>query len=98
MWGLSQTDFTASWNVAGEHLFYAGLTGYVPINQPQLYLAPFAGVQIVPGIQSMRVQLEARWLAPYVDQRFAVVDWVAPGDHGGILINAGVAFIFGGDS
>lgn len=97
-WGLSQTDFTASWNVLGDHLVYAGMTGYVPFDEPKLFLAPFAGAQIVPGIDCLRVQLEARWLAPYVNQRFAVVDWVAPGDQGGILLNAGVAFLFGGGS
>lgn len=95
VWGLSQSDFTASWNVFGDHIVYAGLTGYVPLNEPKLYLAPFAGTQIVPGVDFLRVQLEARWLAPYVDQRFAVVDWVSPGDQGGILLNAGVAVLFG---
>lgn len=93
---LSQTDLTASWNVAGEHLLYVGATGYVPLLEPNFFLAPFAGVQLVPGVDWLRLQVEARYLAPYVNTRFAVVDWAAPGDQGAIAVNAGLAFVFGG--
>ncbi len=95
-WGMSQTDLTASWKVFGDQLFYGGGTLYAVANDGKLFLAPFAGVQIDPGLDWLRVQVEGKWLAPYINQRFAVVNWIAPGDQGAIVINAGVAFVFGG--
>jgi hypothetical protein len=92
-WFLSQTELTASWRVA-DQLFYGGLAGYVPILQPKPYLAPFVGVELRPFVDWARIQVEARWIAPYVNTRFGVVDWIAPGDQGAIVLNAGVAFVF----
>jgi hypothetical protein len=37
------------------------------------------------------VQLEGRWLSPFTDQRFAVVNWQGPNDMGAIALNLGVA-------
>jgi hypothetical protein len=96
VWGLSQTDLTASWNMWGDHLFYAGGTLYAVFNDGKVFLAPFVGAQIVPGVDWLRLQVEVRYLAPYVNTSFAVVDWVAPGNQGGLLVNAGVSFVFGG--
>lgn len=92
-WLLSQTDLTASW-LLYDQLVYAGATAYIPVLQPQVFLAPFAGVEFRPGIDWLRLQLEARYLAPYINTQYGVVNWVAPGDQGGILINAGFAFVF----
>lgn len=94
-YALSQTDVTASWEILGS-LLYTGVGFYVPIDVEDraLFFAPFAGVEIHPGIDWLRLQVEGRWLSPVTDQRFAVVDYVSPGDYGGIAINAGVAIEF----
>lgn len=96
LWGMSQTDLTASWNFLDDQLFYGGSTLYVVFNNGGVYLAPFAGFQFDPGLDWLRIQVEGKWLAPYINEKLAVVDWIAPGDQGGIVINAGVAFVFGG--
>jgi len=91
-WFMSQSDLTVSWLVANQ-LVYGGLTGYVPFSAPNLFLTPFLGIEVRPGIDWLRIQLEGRYLAPYVNTQFAVVDWIAPGNQGGLLINLGVAFV-----
>lgn len=94
-YALSQTDVTASWEVWGS-LLYTGVGFYVPVDveDRSLFLAPFAGVEIHPGLDWLRVQVETRWLSPVTDQRFAVVDYAAPSDRGAIAINAGVLIEF----
>ena len=96
LWGMSQTDLTASWLFLDDQLFYGGGTVYFVFNNAGVYLAPFAGFQIDPGLDWLRIQVEGKWLAPYINQRFAVVDWIAPGDQGAIVVNAGIAVVFGG--
>lgn len=92
---LSETNLIGSWSVA-DQLAYVGLSGDTSFNAPHLYLSPFAGVELRPGVDWLRIQLEARWLAPAVDQTFAVVDWVAPGDKGAIALKGGLTFVLGG--
>jgi hypothetical protein len=106
LWGMAQTDLVASWNFPGgplgdNQLAYAGaglswVTSSTASGGENLFLSPLVGVQLVPAVDWLRVQLEARWLAPYINTTFAVVDWIAPGNQGGILVDAGVAFLFGG--
>jgi len=92
-WAMSQTDLTLSWKVLGESLVYGGASLYVPVDvdDRQYHFAPFVGVEVHPGIDWLRVQLEGRWLSPFTDQRFAVVNWQGPGDMGAIALNLGVA-------
>ena len=96
-YALSQTDLTASWDLWGS-LLYAGASAHIPIDVEDrtLHLAPFVGVEVHPGIDWLRIQVEGRWLSPTTDQRFAVVNFIAPGDRGGIVLNAGVLIEFGG--
>jgi len=91
-YALSQTDLTISWKL-WESLLYTGVSAYVPIDVDvrTLHLAPVVGVEVHPGIDWLRVQLEGRWLSPTTDQRFAVVNWRSPGDLGAISVNVGVA-------
>lgn len=91
---MSQTDLTASWLIY-DQLLYLGASAYVPLDEGSrtLRLAPVLGVEVHPGLDWLRIQLETRWLAPDVDQRFAVVDWISPDDKGGIAINLGVAVV-----
>lgn len=102
-WLLSQTELTTSWTLY-DQLVYGGLALYVPLLAPKPSFTPFIGVEFHPFVDWARIQLEARWIAPYVNTQFGVVDWVAPYDQGGILVNAGVAFVldwntlFGPDS
>ncbi len=93
---MSQTDVTASYLFFDSQLLYGGLTMYVPLDAGARVprFAPVLGVELHPlkdwGLQWLGIQLETRWLAPDVDQRFAVVDWVSPGDQGAITLNIGV--------
>jgi hypothetical protein len=95
-WAMSQTDLTLSWKVLGESLVYGGTSLYVPvdIDDRQVHFAPFVGVEIHPGMNWLRLQIEGRWLSPTTDQRFAVVNWQGPGDYGAIAVNFGVAIEF----
>jgi hypothetical protein len=95
-WAMSQTDLTLSWKVLGDSLVYGGTSLYVPVDvdDRQAHFAPVAGVEIHPGVDWLRVQLEGRWLSPFTDQRFAVVNWQGPNDFGAIALNAGVAIEF----
>jgi hypothetical protein len=95
-WAMSQTDLTLSWKVLGESLVYGGTSLYVPIDvdDRQVHFAPFVGVEVHPGMNWLRLQLEGRWLSPTTDQRFAVVNWQGPGDQGAIAVNLGVAIEF----
>ncbi len=95
---MSQTDLTVSWE-AFHQLLYAGATAYLPLDAGArtLRLAPFAGLELKPlsvwDVDWLRLQLETRWLAPDVDQSFAVVDWVSPGDRGAVAVNVGVGVV-----
>lgn len=93
---LSETQLIASWSLI-DQLAYVGLSGDTSFNTPHLFLSPFAGLELKPGIDWLRIQLEARWLAPAVDQSFAVVDWQAPGDKGAIAVKGGITFVLGGE-
>jgi hypothetical protein len=95
-WAMSQTDLTLSWKVLGESLVYGGGSLYVPVDvdDRRVHFAPFVGVEVHPGVDWLRVQLEGRWLSPFTDQRFAVVNWQGPGDMGAIAVNLGVAIEF----
>lgn len=94
---MSQTDLTASYRFFDSQLLYGGLTMYLPLDAGARVprFAPVLGVEAhLPkdwGTQWLALQLETRWLSPDVDQRFAVVDWVSPGDRGAIAVNLGVA-------
>ena len=72
------------------------------VDDRAVHLAPFAGVEVRPGLDWLRIQLEGRWLSPTTDTRFAVVNWQGPNDMGAIAINLGVAIefssLFGGDN
>lgn len=94
-YALSQTDLTASWDIFGS-LAYAGVGTYIPIDVEvrSIHFAPFVGVELHPGIDWLRLQVEGRWLSPITDQRFAVVNYIAPGDYGAIALNAGIAIEF----
>lgn len=92
---LSETDLLASWEFF-DQLGWLGLAAYFPFNEPQLHVAPVAGVEIHPGLDWLRIGFEARWLNPAVNQTYAVVDWVSPGDQGAIQVTGGLAFVFGG--
>jgi hypothetical protein len=94
-YALSQTDLTLSWSIY-ESLIYTGVSLYLPVDVDDraVHFAPVAGVEIHPGLDWLRVQLEGRWLSPSTDTRFAVVNWQGPNDMGAIAINLGVAIEF----
>lgn len=97
---MSQTDLTASYLVF-DQLIYGGASCYLPLDAGarSLRFAPVLGVELhAPrdwGLSWLALQAETRWLAPDVDQRFAVVDWVGipafGGDRGAVALNVGVA-------
>ncbi len=95
--GLSETSLLASWELM-DQLGWLGLLAHASLDEPHVHLSPSAGVELRPGLGGLRLGVEARWLAPAINQRYAVVHWLAPGDQGGIQLTAGVAWVFGGAS
>jgi hypothetical protein len=102
-YALSQTDLTLSWEPVQQQLFYAGATGYAPLNAHfdgddgtagVVRFAPFVGVVLSPGLDWLQLNVEGRWLSPSTDQRFAVVDWIGPDDKGAWAVSAGVSVVF----
>jgi len=102
-YALSQTDLTLSWEPMAQQLFYAGATGYAPLNAHLdgddatvgvVHFAPFVGVVLSPGLDWLQLNVEGRWLSPTTDQRFAVVDWIGPDDKGVWAVSAGVSVVF----
>lgn len=93
--GLSETELLASWELLGQ-IGWLGLAAHASLDEPRPHLSPTVGVELRPGLGGLRVGAEVRWLAPAVNQRYAVVHWLAPDDQGGIQITGGVAWVFGG--
>lgn len=93
-WLLSQSEVTASWLVY-DQLVYTGAALYVPLLTPDPKLAPFVGVELKPGLDWLRLQVEARYLAPYINTQYGVVNWVAPGNQGSVAVNFGFSVVWG---
>jgi hypothetical protein len=90
---MHQLDLTASYEI-WDQLLYGGVTHYLPFNNPGLFLAPFFGVEFQPGIDWIRPYLELRYLAPYINNHFAAVDYITPFGHGAVNLSFGVAWHF----
>ena len=91
---LNQIDLTASWTVS-KHLGYVGLANYIDIADPELTLAPFAGIQINTG-RNLFLQMEGRYLAAnrqpdVVDVTFATLG------YGALSVTGSIGFTFGGE-
>jgi hypothetical protein len=99
VYGLSQTDLTASWELLEHQLVYAGATAYLPFFDDgagalapiEPRFAPFAGVVLAPGVDWFQLNAEVRWLGPSVDQRLAVVDYIGVDDYGAIAVSVGAS-------
>ena len=91
---LNQIDLTASWNVS-KHLGYVGLANYIDVADPELTLAPFAGLQINTN-RNVFLQVEGRYLAAnrqpdVVDVTFATLG------YGALSVTGSIGFTFGGE-
>jgi hypothetical protein len=96
-YALSQTDLFASWEFYDQRV-YVGAAAYVPLTTLAFGAAPVVGVDVSPGLSWLRLQLEGRWLSPWANTDYAVVEWLSPGGRGGIAVQGSVAFVFGGAS
>ena len=77
---LNQIDLTASWNL-DRHLGYVGIANYIDVADPELTIAPFAGVQW-NSKKKVFLQAETRYLAAnrqpeIVDVPFATLGYGA---------------------
>lgn len=91
---LNQVDLTASWNVS-KHLGYVGIANYIDVADPELTLAPFAGLQIDTN-RKLFLQLEGRYLAAnrqpdVVDVTFATLG------YGALSVTGSIGVAFGGE-
>lgn len=91
---LNQVDLTAGWNIK-RHLGYVGLANYLDIADPELTLAPFAGIQL-NSKKSLFLQAETRYLA--INRQPEIVDVpFATFGYGALSITGSVGFTFGGE-
>lgn len=92
-WALDQLELTLSYSIC-DQLLYAGVAEYLDFGHPDLLLAPFVGVEVLPWLEWLRVQLEVRYYTPYRSNVEAMPDWVAPLDQGGLQITGGLSVRF----
>ena len=91
---LNQVDLTAGWDIK-RHLGYVGLANYLDIADPELTLAPFAGVQW-NSKKSLFLQAETRYLA--INRQPEIVDVpFATFGYGALSITGSIGFSFGGE-
>lgn len=95
-WGMWQIDLTASYRWYGQMLYF-GVGNYLPFNDPNFLLTPFVGAEFrpIPNNADIRIQADVRYVAPYINHQFAVVDYIAPDDQGVIVPTVGLAWAFG---
>lgn len=67
---LNQIDLTAAWDI-NRHLGYIGIADYIDVPNPELTLAPFAGL-VYQGKGRFFTQAEARYLA--INRKPDIVD------------------------
>lgn len=83
-----------SWDL-GAHSVYTGLGLFVqPSPTPTAHLTPMLGTVLRPG--RVGVQLEAEWLAPYVDNRPLATNWSGIGHRGALQLTVGLTYTLGG--
>jgi len=92
-WALDQLEATISYEL-WDQLIYAGLVEYLDLELPSLFLAPFLGVEVTPGLDWLGLQLEGRYLVPWISSEPASPQWVAPANQGGVLVTASVILRF----
>ena len=91
---LNQIDLTAGWNIK-QHLGYVGIANYLDIADPELTLAPFAGVQW-NSTKKLFLQAETRYLA--INRQPEIVDVpFATFGYGALSITGSIGFTFGGE-
>ena len=91
---LNQVDLTAGWNIK-QHLGYVGVANYLDIVDPELTLAPFAGVQW-NSKNKVFLQAETRYLA--INRQPEIVDVpFATFGYGALSITGSIGFSFGGE-
>jgi hypothetical protein len=91
---LNQVDLTAGWNIK-RHLGYVGVANYLDIADPELTLAPFAGIQL-NSKKNVFVQAEIWYLAINRQPEIVDVPFVTFG-YGAISVTGSVGFTFGGE-
>ena len=94
-WFVHQLDVLASWLIAGRHLVYTGLGQYTDFSLPQLLPSLVLGSEHRFASGRVSVAPELRWTAPHIDESYGVIDWLAPGDFGGVFMTLGVAWRWG---
>lgn len=67
---LNQIDLTAAWDI-NRHLGYIGIADYIDVPNPELTIAPFAGL-VYQGKGRFFTQAEARYLA--INRKPDIVD------------------------
>ena len=91
---LNQVDLTASWNLS-KHLGYVGIANYLDVTDPELTLAPFAGLQLNTS-KRLFLQAEARYLAVNRQPEIVDVSFATLG-YGALSVTGSIGFAFGGE-
>jgi hypothetical protein len=85
---FEQVQGTAAWDV-GPVTLYAGLNVFAQVEQVVFLPTLLAGVEWRPA-KVFGVQLELKQMAFTQNQKFAVVDFLGPGNFGAFAVNLGV--------
>jgi hypothetical protein len=96
-WGLNELDITASWAL-GTHRVYVGGSNIVDLADPELLVAPFAGVELKPKNKRVSFQLETRLLGANFSPDIWDITWLTVGEEPGnglISITASASWALG---
>ena len=97
LWGLNEFDITASWSV-GNHRLYIGGSDILDLSDPELLIAPFAGVELNSGGNGPTFQLETRVLGANFSPEIWDLTWLTVGEEPGyglISITASASWVLG---
>ena len=96
-WGVNEVDLTASW-AAGNHFVYAGASNIIDLADPELFLSPFVGVELLPEGRRVGFQLEGRILGANFSPEIWDVSWLTLGGEPGyglVSITASASWALG---
>lgn len=98
-WGINEFDVTASWAI-GNHRLYIGGSDILDLADPELLVAPFAGVELTPGGDGPSFQIESRILGANFSPEIWDLTWLTIGEEPGnglISITASVSWALGAE-
>ena len=103
-WALFDVNLTASWALdkSETNVLYTGFNNSITpfsngvIDTPVYTWSPYVGYQLRVFDGLFGIDLETKWLRPYVDNKNSVVGYVSPLNLGALSFMVGISSTFGG--